>query len=92
LNFVGSTLDLKRWMRYINEDIIFKPVKQPNFFGTAESVEQIGLLAGHVAALVPLPAELPLLLVPVVHGRAVDRALQVDVDPGENDVIIVKAY
>ena len=55
------------------------PVEQPDFLRAAEGHEDVLLLRPDVALLVPLPAEVPLLLAALGHSVAVHGPLQVGV-------------
>ena len=56
------------------------PVEQPDVLDAAHGLQQLRLLRPHVAVLVALPGEIPLLGVAVADGRTVDYALQVDIN------------
>ena len=55
------------------------PVEQPDLLRAAEGHEDVLLLGADVALLVPLPAEVPLLLAALGHRVAVHSPLQVGV-------------
>ena len=55
------------------------PVEEPNFGAASECHEDVFLFRADVALLVPLPAEVPLLLAALRDGVAVHGALQVGV-------------